>query len=178
MALASILLAVLAFGCTLIGFLTTPIPVVGVVFSFGAAAIALGGIMLGGKATSQAKSRALPTDAARIAVVLNVVAFIPALLVAFTCGVCNAIVSTGHVNVQKSVDFGFGPQHLPGFEADAAAPGMPPPQRAPDGQPAPEPGTPDSPTQPGSPPLQPGSPAQPGSTPALPPPPLPAGPRK
>ena len=41
MAIVSILLSVVAFGCTVIGFLTTPFPVVGMVFSFGAAAIAL-----------------------------------------------------------------------------------------------------------------------------------------
>jgi hypothetical protein len=175
MALVSILLAVLAFGCTVIGFLTTPIPVVGVVFSFGAAAIALAGIMLGGKATSQAKSRGLPTDASRIAVVLNVLAFLPALLVAFTCGVCNAIVSTGDVHVQKRVDFGIGPRNLPGFDSDAAAPGLPPPQRAPDA--LPEPGSPIPPSPPSS-PAQPGSPSQPEQVPALPPPPLPPGPGK
>ena len=163
MALVSILLAVVAFGCTVIGFLTTPIPVVGVVFSFGAAAIALGGIMLGGRASSQAKSRALPTDAARIGVVLNVLAFVPALLVAFTCGVCNAIVSTGNVQVHKDLNFGVGPGILPGFGLDAGAgslPGLPP-----EGSPAADAADAGA--------------APPASGPtALPPPPLPAGPRK
>jgi hypothetical protein len=168
MALVSILLAVLAFVCTIIGFLTTPIPVVGVVFSFGAAAIALAGIMLGGKATSQAKSRALPTDAARIAVVLNVLAFVPALLVAFTCGVCNAIVSTGNVHVQKGVDFGFGPGGLPGFRRDSGAEPMAPPERAPDAAPGAEP----SPAQ------QQAPDSVPSQRPSLPPPPLPPGPRR
>jgi hypothetical protein len=128
MALVSILLAVVAFGCTVLGFLTTPIPVVGTVFSFGAAAVALFGIMLGGKATSVAKSRALPTDAARIAVILNVLAFVPALLVAFTCGVCNAIVSTGNVQVHKDLNFGFGPQGVPGQGADAGVGRQPAPE--------------------------------------------------
>jgi hypothetical protein len=170
MALVSILLAVLAFVCTLIGFLTTPIPVVGVMFSFGAAAIALAGIMLGGKATSQAKRHGLPTDAARIAVVLNVLAFVPALLVAFTCGVCNAIVSTGNVHVQKGVDFGFGPGSLPGFGRDAGAEPMAPPERAKDAGPGTAPSPAEKPAD--------APDSVPSQRPSLPPPPLPPGPRK
>jgi len=182
MALVSILLAVVAFGCTVIGFLTTPIPVVGVVFSFGAAAIALAGIMLGGRATSAAKSRGLPMDAARIAVGLNVLAFVPALLVAFTCGVCNAIVSTGNVHVQKGVDFGFGPKGWPGFDSDAGAAALPPPERARDASTqAAEPGSPSrNPTRgqsmPRPPRSAPGGPSAPSAAPSLPPPPLPPGP--
>jgi ABC-type Na+ efflux pump permease subunit len=162
MALLSILLAVVAFGCTIIGFLTTPIPVVGLVFSFGAAAIALAGAMLGGRAISQAKQRALPTDAGRIAVVFNVLAFVPALLVAFTCGVCNAIVSSGNIQVQKRVDFGVGPGTRPDF-GDAGAAPLAPSDPAGKAQP---------PTA---------APAEPDTAPApgkMPPPPLPAGPRK
>jgi hypothetical protein len=162
MALVSILMAVLAFVCTLIGFVTTPIPVLGLVFSFGAAAIALGGAMLGGRAISKAKRANLPTDAARIAVVLNVIAFVPALLVALTCGVCNAVVSTGNVRSQRSFDLNFNPRGAPGFAPDAGPGALPPPARAPDS--APSPGSPAAP-----------QPPQPGG---LPPPPLPAGPGK
>jgi uncharacterized membrane protein YqaE (UPF0057 family) len=164
MALVSILLAVLAFICTLAGFLTTPIPVLGAVLSFAAAAIALTGIILGGRAVSAAKRSGMPNDAARISVVLNVLAFVPALLVALTCGLCNAAFSTGNVQLQKSVNFGLGP----GVPFDDAGmpigPGRPePPLRKPprpDGVPAPAPGNPSEP------------PAN------LPPPPLPAGPHK
>ncbi|MET0385044.1 MAG: hypothetical protein ABW321_03750 [Polyangiales bacterium] len=153
MALLSILLSVVAVVCTLAGFLTTPIPVLGLVFSFGAAAIALGGIMLGGKAVSAAKRRGEPNDAARIAVVLNVLALVPALLVAFTCGVCNAVFSTGNVQLHKDLRFDIDPRLLP--HAGAGAPLEQP--------------TPDAPDQPG----QPTPPENPGK---LPPPPLPAGP--
>ncbi|HEX4353074.1 MAG TPA: hypothetical protein VHZ95_09175, partial [Polyangiales bacterium] len=124
MALVSILLAVVAFVCTLIGFLTTPIPVLGLVFSFGAAAIALGGIMLGGRAISAAKALAAPQDAARIAVVLNVVAFIPALLVALTCGVCNALFSSGHLQTRRTFDINSGPIPMTAF-VDGGAPPAP-----------------------------------------------------
>jgi hypothetical protein len=163
MALLSIVLSVVALVCTLIGFLTTPIPVLGMVFSFGAAAIALGGIMLGGRSISDAKRRGVPNDAGRVAVVLNVIAFVPALLVAITCGLCNALFSSGNVQVNKNVHFDvdpFGPgQHAP------PQPDAPPP----DPEPAQSPG------QQG----QPGQPSQPDKAPPgqLPPPPLPAGPK-
>jgi hypothetical protein len=180
MALVSILLAVVAFVCTLLGFVTTPIPVIGLVFSFGAAAIALGGAMLGGKAISKAKRANLPTDAARIAVVLNVIAFVPALLVALTCGVCNALFSAGNVQTRRGIDFNFNPRGIPGFASDAGPNALPPPLHArdagaaPGSQPPPEPGTPGSqPSQPARQPLP--EPTAPG---ALPPPPLPAGPGK
>jgi hypothetical protein len=157
MALVSILLAVLAFICTLAGFLTTPIPILGAVLSFGAAGIALTGIIIAGRAVSAAKRSGMPNDAARISVVLNVLAFVPALLVALTCGVCNAVVSTGNVQLQKNVNFGIGP----GVPFDDA--GMPL------GQPAP-------PSEPPAAPHKPGDPPPPPSQ--MPPPPLPAGPRK
>jgi hypothetical protein len=169
MALVSILLAVVAFVCTLLGFVTTPIPVIGLLFSFGAAAVALGGAMLGGKAISAAKRANLPTDAARIAVVLNVIAFVPALLVALTCGVCNALFSTGNVQTRRGIDFNFNPRGIPGFGADAGPNALPPPLHARDAGAAPPP------PEPGSPPVQPPAPAAPGT---LPPPPLPAGPGK
>jgi hypothetical protein len=115
MAIVSILLAVVAFICTLIGFLTTPIPVVGVVFSFGAAAIALGGMVLGGRAISAAKQRGMPNDSGRIAVVLNVM-------------------STGNMHFQRDLNFNIGPSIF----GDAGVPGLPPPPRAPLQQQQPE----------------------------------------
>jgi len=180
MAILSILLSVLAAVCTLIGFLTTPIPVVGAVFSFGAAGVALGGIMLGGKAVSKAKREGSSHDVARIAVVLNVLAFVPALLVAFTCGACNAFVSTGNFQLQRDFQINVGP----GMPGDAGGNALPPPARARD--PEDRPGAPAGPGKPG--PNQPGQPGQqdqpdqPGGdkanppSPRLPPPPLPAGP--
>jgi hypothetical protein len=181
MALVSILLAVVAFVCTLLGFVTTPIPVIGLLFSFGAAAVALGGAMLGGKAISTAKRANLPTDAARIAVVLNVIAFVPALLVALTCGVCNALFSAGNVQTQRGIDFNFNPRSLPGFASDAGPNALPPPSRArdagaaPGSQPPPEPGSQPA-QQPGAPGSRPAT--QPNAPGALPPPPLPPGPGK
>jgi hypothetical protein len=182
MAIVSILLSVVALICTAVGFFTTPIPVLGTVFSFGAAAIALGGIILGGRAITRAKQAGQPSDTGRIAVVLNVIALVPALLVALTCGVCNALFSTGNVQVQRDFQWGMAPSMF----GDAGIP-LPPPLRQPaqppgdpePAQPAPGPG-PASPVPPASPqepvsPQQPASPQQPSN---LPPPPLPAGPGK
>jgi pyruvate/2-oxoglutarate dehydrogenase complex dihydrolipoamide acyltransferase (E2) component len=189
MALVSILLSVIALLCTAIGFFTTPIPVLGTVFSFGAAAIAIGGIVLGGRAITRAKQQGRPNDTARIGVVLNVIALVPALLVALTCGLCNALFSTGNVQIQRDLQWNFGQ----GLFGDAGVP-LPPPLRQPP-QSQQEPGEPQSPPEPSpapaapapaapapsappsAQPQQPASPA-PADPSALPPPPLPAGPRK
>jgi hypothetical protein len=168
MALVSILFAVAAFVGTVIGFLTTPIPVVGLVFSFGAAGTALVGAMLGGRAVSRARRALTPTDAARIAVVLNLVALGPALLVAVTCGLCNAIVSTGDVDMQRSFGFSFGN----GPAADAGAGALPPPDRAPE-SPDQSPGAPPPPPPPSEP-----APAEQPPPNQMPPPPLPPGPSR
>jgi len=189
MALTSILLSVLAVICMLAGFLLTPIPVVGALFSFGAAAIALTGILLGGKAISQAKQRAQPPDVGRLAVVLNGLAFVPAVLVAVTCGVCNAFMTTTDFDIQRDWNFsydtwqGFGGAQAwpPGFfedddelddllnrDRDQPAPSEPPADRKdrPEQGPVPE-----------QPPSRPRSGTEPGAPTKLPPPPLPAGPK-
>lgn len=175
MALVSILLSVVALICTAVGFLTTPLPVVGVVFSFGAAAIAVGGVMLAGRAETRAKQAGEPRDTARIALVLNVIALVPALLVALTCGVCNALMSTGTMQLSKDFRFNVGPTF--GFDPDAGPNALPPPPKA---EPQPGEPQPEPPSQP-TPTPTPNAPGQPPPSPApsnLPPPPLPAGPRK
>jgi hypothetical protein len=178
MALVSILLSVVALLCTAIGFFTTPIPVLGTLFSFGAAALALLGVVLGGRGVSAAKRLGRPNDAARIGVVLNALALVPALLVALTCGVCNALFSSGNVQLQRDFQFNLGQ----GAGPDGGLRGFPPPPRA-----EPEPAEPGAPVPPPGDPAQPpaGDPAQPPapSVPPppssnLPPPPLPAGPTK
>jgi hypothetical protein len=174
MALVSILLSVVALLCTAAGFFTTPIPVLGTLFSFGAAAIALLGLILGGRAVTAAKQQGRLNDTARIGVVLNSLALVPALLVALTCGVCNALFSTGNVQLQRDFQWNMG-----GWGPDAGPGALPPPAQAP-AEPEPQPGQP----QPGSGQGQPGqgqpdpkAPPPPPQQPSnLPPPPLPAGP--
>jgi hypothetical protein len=105
-------------------------------------------------------------------VVLNALALVPALLVALTCGVCNALFSSGNVQVQRDFQFNMG------GDPDAGPSAFPPPQHAVPEEPGdpprpdPGPGAPNQPPQPQSPP--PGAPPQQPSS--LPPPPLPAGP--
>jgi hypothetical protein len=165
MALVSILLSVVALLCTAVGFFTTPIPVLGTLFSFGAAALALLGVVLAGRAVTAARRQGRSNDTARIGVVLNALALVPALLVALTCGVCNALFSTGNVQVQRDFQFNMGQ----GWNPDAGPNALPPPAQAAPEEPAPE-ARPPAPPAPGQTP-----PAAP--TPSnLPPPPLPAGP--
>jgi hypothetical protein len=205
MGLLSILLSALAIVCAGVGVLTTPFPVLGLIFAFGAPVLAVAGVMLGGSAMSKAKRAGQTNETAKIGVILNAIAFVPSLLVALTCGVCNALFSTGNMQVQRDIRFGTP------FGADGGVRPLPPPQRSakpdPDGtdQPAPgddpgsadpnpqsggrqprdrrpAPGSQPTPGDPGAGQADPQAPAPgdqrppPGS--ALPPPPLPPGPGK
>lgn len=198
MGLLSILLSGLAIVCAGIGVLTTPFPVLGLIFAFGAPALAVAGVMLGGSAMSKAKRVGQTDETAKIGVILNAIAFVPSLLVALTCGVCNALFSSGNMQVQRDIRFGS-----PLGSADAGVRALPPPQRSakPDpngtGEPAEADPSADDPNRPraeptpqdqrpgpGQPPpsgLQPGERQPPeGQSPppghSLPPPPLPPGP--
>lgn len=191
MGLLSILLSGLAMVCAGIGVLTTPFPVLGLIFAFGAPALAVAGVMLGGSAMSKAKRAGQTNETAKIGVILNAIAFVPSLLVALTCGVCNALFSTGNVQVQRDIRFGS-----PFGSADGGVRALPPPQRSakpdPDGTDSPAEGDPganeppppdqrpanDPPPPSGLQPAerQPGQAPPPGQT--LPPPPLPPGPGK
>lgn len=153
-AVLSILLALVAGVLTFLGFLTAIVPVVGTVLAFSAPVAALVGLTLGGLAWSRAREERKPVDAAVIGTVMNVFALVPALLVAFTCGVCNAMVSSGPVKVQRQ--FQVGTWTLSDAGVLDTAPPFPPAQI-----PQVDGGTPLPPPDPG----------------ALPPPPLPAGPQ-
>lgn len=139
MALGSILLALLAIASTVLGVLLVPVPLLGAIFAFGAPAIALGGVALGGRAMSRAKREGRPDDLAKVGAVLSGLAFLPALLTALTCGVCNALCSSGDMTIQRRFDVRVGgpldavserdggaafpaPPPLPARDAGAAAP--------------------------------------------------------
>lgn len=153
MAAVSVLLAFVAFVSLGLGLVFTPVPIWGAVFSFGAPVVALVGIVVSGLAMSAAQKRGQPSGFALAGVIMNVLAFLPALVVALTCGVCNALVTTQ----------GGGQRHMQL---------MAPPQTQPVNDPttAPPP-FPDDPT----PALPPTSTVDAGS--ALPPPPIAPGPR-
>jgi hypothetical protein len=146
MAALSILLGVLSLACVALGVLTTPIPVLGAMFSFAAPLLAIAGIVVGGLAMSrsqQAGQPAAPAETAPAAapvrrvglpgVIVSAVALLPALLTAMTCGVCNALCSTGQIQTRR--DFKFDIQPVP--------PPASTPQDTPDA--GGEPGNPDAP---------------------------------
>jgi hypothetical protein len=171
MGLLSILLSALAVVCAGVGVLTTPIPKLGLIFAFGAPALAVVGIMLGGSAMSRAKRGGETSETGRIGAILSAIAFVPSILVALTCGVCNAFFSSGNLQVHKDFRVGNSPF------ADAGAGALPPPQRlAVGGSDQTEPPPPPSSSDGKAPPPPPT--AAPSGTTTLPPPPLPPGPGK
>lgn len=133
MVIAAVLLSFVAFVCMGVGLLLTVVPIWGAVFSFGAPALALLGIVLGGLAMSAASKQSQPTGFALASVIMNVMAFLPAVVVAMTCGVCNAFVSSGGMqqqqiqwvmppNMQPSTPVTDGGNAPPPFATDASAP--------------------------------------------------------
>lgn len=154
MAVVSVLLAFVAFVGTAFGLVFTLMPIWGSVFSFGAPVLALIGIVVGGLAMSAANKRGQSSGFALSAVVMNVLAFLPALVVAMTCGLCNACVTTQggpqrHMRMLRSpslppvADAGtvappppFPVGALPNASRDAGS-GSPPPPIVPDMPPPP-----------------------------------------
>lgn len=88
--LASIVCAIFAFLTMVAGFFLTGVPIVGAVMAFLSPALALAGIVLGGLGMSEAKRIGEGEGTATTGLVLNIIAFILGLVVALTCGLCNA----------------------------------------------------------------------------------------
>ena len=95
MAAGSIIAGVAAFLCLIGGFVLSIVPVVGTILSFLAPVLSLVGIVLGGLAMSRARRYGEPSGLGIAGLIINVMAFIPALVVALTCGLCNACVTAG-----------------------------------------------------------------------------------
>jgi hypothetical protein len=134
MAVGSIVLAALSLVSIGLGVLTTPVPVVGAIFSFGAPALALAGVVTGGIAMSRAKRENQPRDLAVAGVITNALFFVPALITALTCGVCNALCSTGQIQTRRDFHFGVqrgaagSPAAQAGQGGTGLAPALPPPR--------------------------------------------------
>lgn len=167
MVIGAVLLSFVAFVCMGLGLLLTVVPIWGAVFAFGAPTLALVGIVLGGLAMSDASKRGQPTGFPLTAVIMNVMAFLPALVVALTCGVCNALVSSGGLQ-QQQVQWVLPSNLQPQRVSDAGT--APPPFGERDAATAPQP-APDAPRDAAI--LLPAEPS-----PALPPPPLAPGPSR
>lgn len=102
MALGSIFLSLLAGLLTFLGFLTVLVPGWGAALSFLAPLCACGGLILGGLGLSKAKQAGRSRDVPVLAIVLNILVLLPAFAVAMTCGVCNAVGSSGSFEVHRS----------------------------------------------------------------------------
>ncbi len=95
MGTGSIILGAFAFICMIAGALLSLVPFLGTMLSFLAPVLALAGIILGGVALSRAKAGAGESEGLAIGgLVTSIIAFIPSVLVALTCGLCN-VCATG-----------------------------------------------------------------------------------
>jgi hypothetical protein len=133
MAVGSIVLAALSLASIGLGVLATPVPVLGAIFSFAAPALALAGIIAGGIAMSRARRENQPRDLALAGVIASALCFVPALITALTCGVCNALCSAGPVEIRRDFHFGVQPgaTRPPGADAGRGGSGRPAPALAP-----------------------------------------------
>ena len=145
MGVASSILAILAFVFLLGGMLTSLVPYVGSVLSFGAPLLALFGIVLGGVGMSRAKQHGDSDTFATLGLTLNIIAFLFGLVFALTCGLCNTCISQ---SAQQNARWNLGP--TPGSAGGA---GMGSPGSA--GWPTPAPTPPTGPSGFSPPPLVP-----------------------
>jgi hypothetical protein len=156
MGVGSLLLAALSAVFIGLSVVTTLwAPAAAAVFSFCAPALALAGLIAGGMAMSRAKREKRSGDVGLAGAIVSGLCFVPALLTALTCGVCNALWSDGQWQAQRNFNFQLGKPQSP--DPNQPAPPEPPPFPAQPGQPEPEP-------------------APPAAPPGLPPPPLPPSP--
>ncbi len=93
MGVGSIIAAVSAFGCALLGMLLAGVPIAGSVLSFASPLVALSGLITGGVAWSKGRSAGVAHGPAIVGCVLSAMVFLPSLVIALTCGLCNACYS-------------------------------------------------------------------------------------
>ena len=188
MGLGSLILGIFAFLCMFAGMVLVWVPFLGTMLSFLSPILSIAGVILGGVALSRSREGQGESEGLAIGgLVVNVIAFIPAMLIALTCGLCNTLCTSafvtpdGQTSVPWDVDAGRRTNPFEDLFADAGprpsvlppTPITPPPPRDP---------TPTAPTEPTPTPTAP--PPEPEALPMqragdqtpLPPPPLPPGP--
>ncbi len=119
------------------GVFTAAMPIVGSILAFGSPLIALVGIILGGIAHSRVPEMKGVSIAGLI---LSIIGFVLGLLVAMTCGLCNACVTAGAAGTAGAAQgfsnagndpIGWLPPPDPNAGAPAPSPAPPSDQRAP-----------------------------------------------
>ena len=194
MGLGSLILGIFAFLCMFAGMVLVWVPFLGTMLSFLSPILCIAGVILGGVALSRAREGQGESEGLAIGgLVVNVIAFIPAMLLALTCGLCNTLFTSafvtpdGQTSVPWDVDAGRRTNPFEDLFADAGprpsllapTPITPPPPSdltAPPSAPTtapPEP-APTAPPEPEA--MQPEAMQREGDQTPLPPPPLPPGP--
>ncbi len=128
MAVASLILGIFSIFAAIGGVGTVMVPYLGSFLSFLAPLVALAGVILGGVGLSQANRSGEATGLAMAGLIVSGVAFLPALLLALTCGMCNAACSNNAARTGGgvfSIFDGGVPPRMP-IPAPAPAPSQPP----------------------------------------------------
>lgn len=89
----SLVLVGLALVLTVAGVATTGVPFLGTVLSFAAPAAALGAVVAGGVSMSRARRAGEPNTLGLVGVIGGALTALPAMVVAVSCGLCNACMS-------------------------------------------------------------------------------------
>lgn len=130
----SIAVGVFAFVLMCVGIALAIVPVAGTIASFAAPVVALAGIVMGGLAVSRARRDGMTTGVPVAGIVVNALIFVPAVVFALTCGMCNACL-TGSMRGP-----GAAPPVPSAPDGGQAAPrGARPPSPSPGARPAPPP---------------------------------------
>ncbi len=173
MGIGSIVLGLFAFVCMVGGIVLGWVPFLGTMLSFLAPVLALVGIILGGVALSRAKSGGGESEGLAVGgLVTSIIAFIPSMLVALTCGVCNVCATAMYLDPSIGA-FDAGPVHPDGGMTPNGSIAPPPFPSMPSVTPLAPSSTTPTPTLPA--PVTPTSPSG-QISPGMPPPPLPPGP--
>jgi hypothetical protein len=117
MRIASLVLGIVALLCVGGGVVTAWVPFLGSLLSFGGVILALAGIVVGGLSISRARRDGEPTGVPIAGLVTSIVAFLPGVLCALTCGLCNTALTADRFKQGDG-----GPSFRVSFGEDAGAP--------------------------------------------------------
>jgi len=104
MPVASLICGAVALLMAVGGMFLAAVPIIGSVLSFGSPVLALAGIVMGGIGHSRSEDM---KGLAIAGLVVSIIAFVLGLLVAMTCGLCNACVTAGAAGTSSAAQ-GFG----------------------------------------------------------------------